>query len=562
MSGTSDRAEGGETMAEVFVAGVGMTAFGKRSEALPELMAEAAAMAIQRCGQEVFDAMYVGAMNPEEFSGESNIAAAITDHLGLWGIPATRVETASATGAAALHAAFYAVASGHLRTVLVLAGEKMTHVSTSRTTRILAQVIERYERNCGASMPALAAMLSQRYMSRYKISLPHMQRVLSAVAIKNHVNGSFNPYAHFRTGISYEQYVQSRLVSTPLRLYDCAPISDGAAAVILTADPTDINISGIGQGTDTLGVRFRDSFTAFRSTQMAAKKAYDMAGLGPKDIDFAEVHDAFTPFEVIGTEDLGFFEPGKGARAAEKGSTSVEGELPVNPSGGLKARGHPVGASGLAQVVELIWQLRHEVDHRRQVPRANIGLAQSTGGLANNNFVTIVERAAQKRVIPVNWESPYRVAVVPSTRPKRDPEAATREGVLQTYTVLYTTPEGFRSPLQIALIEDDENYVIMARGRKAQPMRIGTRVIITRIGETYYFFNRSLADKVRVIWRRKYRDLAHHELIKGVYSRLTADIDRVTHAIRKRRASSTGIARRRPWSLRARSTASSIERPK
>jgi acetyl-CoA C-acetyltransferase len=549
-------------MVEVFVAGVGMTAFGKRTESLPELMAEAAETAMKHSGREMFDAMYVGVMNPEEFSGESNIAAAITDHLGLWSLPATRVETASATGAAVLQTAFYAVASGYLRNVLVLAGEKMTHLSTSRTTRILAQVIERYERNCGASMPALAAMLSQRYMSQYKISLPHMQRVLAAVAIKNHLNGSRNPYAHFRREISHEQYTQSKIVSTPLRLYDCAPISDGAAAIILTSDPTDVKISGIGQGTDTLGVRFRDSFTAFRSTQVAAKKAYDMAGLRPQDVNFAEVHDAFTPFEVIGTEDLGFFEPGRGARAAEKGATSIEGEFPVNPSGGLKARGHPVGASGLAQVVEIVWQLRHEVEPRRQVTRANIGLAQSTGGLANNNFVTILERADQKRVIPVNWESPYQVAVTPSSRPKRDPDAATREGVLQTYTVLYTTPEGFRSPLQIALIEDDENFVIMARGRKAQPIRIGTRVVITRIGETYYFFNRSLADKMRIIWRRKYRDLAHHDMVKGFYSRLAADIDRFTHAMRKTRASSAGISRLRPWSSRARSTASSTERPK
>jgi hypothetical protein len=176
--------------------------------------------------------------------------------------------------------------------------------------------------------------------------------------------------------------------------------------------------------------------------------------------------------------------------------------------------------------------------------------------------VTIVERADQKRVIPVNWQSPYQVVVTPSARPKRDPEAATREGVLQTYTVLYTVPEGFRSPLQIALIEDDENFVIMARGRNAEPIRIGTRVIITRIGETYYFFNRSLADKVRIIWRRKYRDLAHHDLIKGVYSRLTADIDRFTHAIYKTRASSAGIARLKPWSSRVHSTVSSTERPK
>jgi acetyl-CoA acetyltransferase len=522
-------------MAEVFVAGVGLTRFGKRSESLPELMAEAAHTARARADREALDAIYIGVMNPEEFTGESNIAAAIADHLGLRGVPALRVETASATGAAALQTAFYAVASGYFRNVLVLAGEKMTHRSTSRTTRILAEVIERYERNCGASMPALAAMLSQRYMSQYKLSLPHMQRVLFTVAHKNHANGTLNPYAQFRNEISYEQYMQSRIVSTPLRLYDCAPISDGAAAVLLSADPTDIKIAGVGQGTDTLGVRFRDSFTAFRSTQVAAKKAYDMAGLNPQDIDFAEVHDAFTPFEIIGTEDLGFFEPGKGARAVEKGTTTLEGERPINPSGGLKARGHPVGASGLAQIVEIVWQLRREVDPRRRVQRANVALAQSTGGLANNNFVTILERADRKRVIPVNWESSYRVAIASSTRPKRDPEAATREGVVQTYTVLYTAPEGFRSPLQIALIEDDENYVIMARGRKAQPIKIGTRVIITKIGDTYHFFNRTLADTMRILWRRKYRDLVHHELVKSFYGRLSADFDRLTHALRKAR---------------------------
>jgi acetyl-CoA acetyltransferase len=523
-------------MAEVFVAGVGMTPFGRRSESLPELMLEAAQRAMGHPQRDAFDALYVGVMNPEELTGESNIATVIVDQLGLWGIPALRVETASSSGAAVLHAAFYAVASGHLRRVLVLAGEKMTHLSTSRTTRVLAGVIERYERNCGASMPALAAMLSQRYMSQYKLSLPHMQRILSMVAIKNHLNGALNPYAHLRSEISYQQYLQSRVISTPLRLYDCAPISDGAAAIVLTADPTDIKIAGVGQGTDTLGVRFRDSFTAFRSTQMAAKKAYDMAGLNPQDIDFAEVHDAFTLFEVIGTEDLGFFPPGKGGRAAEKGTTSLQGELPINASGGLKARGHPVGASGLAQVVEIVWQLRREVEQSRQVPRANTGLAQSTGGLANNNLVTILERASTRRVIPVNWQSSYQVMVTPSERPKRDPEAATREGVLQTYTVLYTTPEGFRSPLQIALIEDAEGSVIMARGRKVQHLKIGTRVIITKIGETYYFFSRSLLDKLRIIWRRKYRDFAHHDFVKDVYSRLATDLDRLTHALRRPRA--------------------------
>jgi len=190
-----------------------------------------------------------------------------------------------------------------------------------------------------------------------------------------------NPYAHFRSEITYEEYLQSRVISTPLRLYDCAPISDGAAALVLTAHPTDVRIAGVGQGTDTQGVRFRDSFTAFRSTQLAAKKAYDMAGLNPRDIDFAELHDAFTPFEIIATEDLGFFEPGKGGRAVEKGMTSLTGELPINPSGGLKARGHPVGASG----------------RRRGDPRAELRSGDSrTRAAANVRYPLPVRHAAEE----------------------------------------------------------------------------------------------------------------------------------------------------------------------
>ena len=180
------------------------------------------------------------------------------------------------------------------------------------------------------------------------------------MAVKNHYNGSLNPYAQFRKEITREDYFKSQMVSYPLRLYDCAPITDGASAVVLTSEPTGIKVSGIGHATDTSAMRHRASLTSFNSTKEAALKAYTMAQRNPSDIQFAEVHDAFTLFEIIGTEDLGFFPPGEGWKALDEGKTQLRGSLPINPSGGLKSRGHPVGASGLAQMVEIVWQLRGE----------------------------------------------------------------------------------------------------------------------------------------------------------------------------------------------------------
>src|SRR5262249_6620605 len=178
--------------------------------------------------------------------------------------------------------------------------------------------------------------------------------------------------------------------ATPLRLYDCSPITDGAAALVLTGDKTDVKLAGIGQGTGPLSLRERDTFTSFPATQIAAARAYQMAGVSPQSIDFAEIHDAFTPFEIITSEDLGFFAPGKGGEAALDGKTALSGSLPINPSGGLKARGHPVGASGLAQIVEVTKTLRGQSHSKRTFHR---GLTQSTGGLGTNNFVTILERS-------------------------------------------------------------------------------------------------------------------------------------------------------------------------
>jgi len=335
---------------------------------------------------EKIDAVFLGNMSGEKFTGISNLSSWITDHLGLSGKPAVRIDTGSSTGAAVFQAGWRSIASGHYERVLVIGGEKMTHVPSVEATGILAEVLDPYERSCGSTMTALAAMVTRSYMQKYGMT----EDELASVSVKNHHNGSLNPFAHFQKPVTLDRVVNARIIASPLRLFHCSPISDGAAAMILTSKPAPAKVTGVGHGTDHVAIQHRDSLTSFKATSLAAERAYRMAGKKPEDIDVAELHDAFTSFEIIDTEDLGFFSPGKGLEALMDGVTGLDGELPINPSGGLKARGHPIGASGLAQVVEIVWQLRGEAA-RRQVKGANIGLTQSIGGLASNNLVNILE---------------------------------------------------------------------------------------------------------------------------------------------------------------------------
>ncbi len=474
-------------MRPVYVAGVGMTKFGKSSRSLVELLCEAATHALETSAVQEVDAMYIGVMNPEEFTGESNIASQVADELGLTGRPALRVETASSAGAAALHTAFQAVASGYHRHVLVLGGEKMTHLSTHETTRILAEVIDEQERRCGATMPALAGMITEKYRKKFRFSRSRLEQMLCRVAVKNHLNGSYNPYAQFQELISKERYFSSKFVSTPLRLFDCSPITDGAASVLLTSEPTDIFVSGIGQATGTLSLRERDSLTSFSATRAAASMAYQMAGISPGDIDFAEVHDAFTSFEIISTEDLGFFPPGKGGLALEAGETGPEGILPINPSGGLKARGHPVGASGVAQVVEAVSRLRGNstAKSRRDPKRA---LCQSIGGLGTNNFVTILERAdGSASVKSPQTLTPYSQLGQRICRHGTAQQPSSDRGYIETFTILYVTPDGFPSPLALALIRNRDGSLFMAQGENINSLRIGREVYLRKAGGSYLF---------------------------------------------------------------------------
>jgi acetyl-CoA C-acetyltransferase len=363
-----------------------MTRFGRRDQSLPDLMAEASGAALSDAGIEAPETMVVAAMNPEEFTGEGNYGSLIATHLGLSHVPSIRVETATSSGMAAVYSAFAAVAAGLTRSVLVVGGEKMTHLPTPRVSEIIGRSIDPHERTYGSTMPALAGLITRAAMQRRGLT----PREISAVAVKNHAHAAHNPYAHFQSPVTLEAVMESRLVADPLRLYHCCPISDGAAAVVLRSDPGIVRIAGIGQGMDTIAVRYRSDLTAFRATQEAAHAAYRMAGFGPERVEVAELHDAFCPFELISLEDTGLVPQGKAGRATLDGDTALGGRLPVNPSGGLKARGHPLAATGIAQIVELYWQLRG-LASGRQV-EARVGLAQSIGGLATNNWVTLLRR--------------------------------------------------------------------------------------------------------------------------------------------------------------------------
>jgi acetyl-CoA C-acetyltransferase len=374
-------------MRDVWVAGAGMTRIGKRAEPLQTLMTEAAHMALRMAGLERPEAVVVATMNPEEFVGDGNFASNVATHMGFADVPAVRIETATSSGAAAVYAGFAEIAAGLRRSVLVVGGEKMTHLTTPRVSEIIGRSIDAFERSYGATMPALAGLITRALMARHGVTL----KEISQVAVKNHAHGARNPYAHYREPVSLDAVMDSRIVADPLRLLHCCPISDGAAAVVLTSEPAGVRVAGIGQGTDTLAVRHRHDLTSFRATQAAAREAFQMAGFGPERVDVAEIHDAFAPFELISLEDLGLVPPGKAGRATLDGETALDGRLPVSPSGGLKARGHPLAATGIAQIVECTWQLMGRADGRQVDGR--VALAHSIGGLATNNWVTLLESA-------------------------------------------------------------------------------------------------------------------------------------------------------------------------
>lgn len=374
-----------------------MTKFGRAPGDLLDMLAEASLRAIKHANavKEDFDAVYVSSMLAGEISHQTAVASSLVDRIALTPAAADRIENGPAAGGSALKNAFMAVASGCYDMVLVTGGEKMTTADTDIVTDLVATMLHpTAEYIHGATLPAMGGMLTRLYMERYGLT----ERHLAMVAVKNHANALKNPYAHIQRACTVEGAMSSGVIADPLRLYYVCPISDGAASLVLcplekakkfTDKP--VRIAGLGQATDVQALQEREDPTVLKSVKVAAQKAFKMAGITADDIDVAEVHDAFEILEIAESEDIGFFEKGKGHLAVEKGLTALDGKLPINPSGGLKARGHALGATGVAQVVELVWQLRGECGER-QVKNPKWALACNFGGFGNNTVIHILER--------------------------------------------------------------------------------------------------------------------------------------------------------------------------
>jgi acetyl-CoA C-acetyltransferase len=383
----------------VSIVSAGLSRFGKLEGMYArEIFALAAKEAYDRCPEldpkKDIKALFVGHMG-ESYEHQGHTGATMADWAGLLHVPATRTEAACASSGAALRAAVQAVLSGLSDVVMVGGVEKMTHRSTAEVTEYLAMASDYpFEQWNGITFPGLYALMATAHMHAYGTT----EKQLAMVAVKNHYHGSMNPKAQMQKEITLEAALSSRAVAWPLKLYDCSLITDGASCLIITKPElakkyTDnpVHIIGSGQASDTIGLYERESFTSLCAAKIAAKQAYEMAEVKPEEVDVAEVHDCFTIAEIIAYEDLAFCKAGEGGSLIEKGETRLGGRIPVNTSGGLKAKGHPVGATGTGQAYEIYLQLTGQAD-RRQVKDAEIGLTHNVGGSGATATVHVYRR--------------------------------------------------------------------------------------------------------------------------------------------------------------------------
>src|SRR5579864_3086856 len=385
-------------MRPVAVIGIGKTAFGAFADReLRSLAVEAGVKCLEdaHVSPSQVEAFYLGNFAGPSFVGQNHLAPYIAGAMGITGVPATRFEAACASSGSAFFHAVSAVGAGLYDLVLVGGVEKMTSQTTPKVTEILAGAGDMAgEGRAGATFPALFAMIARRHMYQYGTTREQM----AAVAVKNHANGAKNPQAHMRKVITMEQALAGKPISDPLTVYDCSLVSDGAASVLIaplerasefTGKP--VRVLGIAQASDNVALDEKEDITTLGAVKISAVKAYKMAGVKPADIQFAEVHDCFTIAEIVAVEDLGFVTKGEGGPYSLAGKTCIQGELPVNTSGGLKAKGHPVGATGVGQICDVVQQIRGEAEER-QVKRNSLGLAQNLGSGATS-VVTILGAA-------------------------------------------------------------------------------------------------------------------------------------------------------------------------
>ncbi len=365
-------------------------------KSLRDLCVEAAQNCFTDAGTNRVDSMTIGCMSSGLFNGQEHLASMIPDYLGLKNVPATRVESACASGGLAVRTAFIEVASGFADYALAIGVEKMTDVSVNDATFALASAADQdFEAFHGITFPGLYAMLARAHMDRFGTT----REQLAQVAVKNHANGALNPNAQFPFPVSLETVMNSTMIADPLRLLDCSPITDGAACVLLTTveeakkikNKPVIEITGSGMGTDTIALSNRKDILKLDAVDKGVQRALKMAGKIINEIDFAEVHDCFTIAEIMVLETMGVVKQGQGGPATMDGFTALDGKFPLNPSGGLKAKGHPVGASGVAQICEIVEQFRDNAG-KRQIPNARTALAQNMGGSGGSCVCHVIEK--------------------------------------------------------------------------------------------------------------------------------------------------------------------------
>ncbi len=371
-------------MRRVAVIGVGVTRFGKHERTCAELFAEAAvnALADADVAPPQIQGLYFGNVVGEAGEHQLHMGPQAASALGIPAVPATRFETACASSHAAFRHALFEIASGAADVLLVGGAERVLTMPTERSTEVFAYASDAvFEQPAGLTFPGVFALIARAHMAKYGTT----EEQMAHVAVKNHHHGTLNPKAQFQKDITLEQVLKSAGVADPLKLYDCCPFTDGAAAVVVAGEEVarrtrkPVWVLGSAQAGDAMCLHDKADLTRVLATERAALAAYGQAGLSPRDVDVVELHDCFTIAEIVATEGLGLCEPGAGGVAAEKGETSLGGRVPVNPSGGLKAKGHPIGATGAAQIAEIATQLRGEAG-ARQVEGARIGLTHTLGG--------------------------------------------------------------------------------------------------------------------------------------------------------------------------------------
>jgi acetyl-CoA acetyltransferase len=464
---------------EVYVAAVGLTKVdltGKIYSSVFDLFAEAYRRALRDSEVRSFDAVQLGIMDSEEFENRANIATKVADFIGLTGIPAVRSETASSTGAAAFHEAYYKVASGEFESVLVLAGERMKMVTTEMATTIMSKTVDPVERRFGFTMPGLIALITQAWLGERDVHGKGVADVLSRLMVRAHALGAENPLAAFhKRAEALDDYFDTTVnlpVATPLMRKDCSPICDGAAALILTRRPQAVRVAGLGSATETSSILDRATLAGLDATRRAARVAYWRAGIGdPREVEglVAEVHDAFNSLLPIGLADLGLVDADEAIPALigdvtgppvdplAHPVTGVGGRIPTNLSGGLKARGHPVGGTGLFQIAETFLQMTGGFPNpRAQVADARVGLSHSIGGPGNNVYVTLLERSDNPRPRSAAADRP-ELAFESIEGRRRSRTLRVREGqaTVEAATTIFVTAEGVPAPVHVALLSID-----------------------------------------------------------------------------------------------------------